>query len=344
MLKRNSMTQHENFPSAEQRAKDTLKRMSYALAEAKSAVDPKNAELSFQEVFPEPSERRTDTEFLLPKEQEEAFRNAMAKLGIGRETNLQAHEAGLRDGYVAVVEGGLGHKIASELHVVLKDEISRPSAIIVTATPDRKLPSIKEDKAKERDYAAKYLGIEPEDTGTTEYEVAQQIVESLPGFNKTDLSRAYAAGGSSEVALTVSDQPIRHIGSIGGGENETQVFMMPIIREYLEDGRYIQPGTREVLKTIDGALRQEGEDSDIGFVTSSTYQPSRETDAVSVMLELSRDDKTRHIGVITYGMAELASVKKEPLPEPPKLGQLATEAYKAAKQAEVLRKLLNDNQ
>ena len=116
---------------------------------------------------------------------------------------------------------------------------------------------------------------------------------------------------------------------------------MRLDREELEGGRYKQPGTREVLKSVEATLPKGGMTLDIGFVTSSTYQPSRETDAASTMLELEREGKRTNIGVITYGTYELALVKQTPIPQPPELSSLASEAYKAAQQAAILRDLLN---
>src|SRR3989344_8871349 len=106
-----------NQSFAEQKAAETLERQAHALAGAVVAVGPENSAASPLEIFPEPGERRADTEFSLPPEQESAFRTAMAKLGIGRETDLTATEIGLRSGYVAIIEGGQAHKMVAELNV-----------------------------------------------------------------------------------------------------------------------------------------------------------------------------------------------------------------------------------
>jgi len=323
------MSLPEQFPSAEQKARDTLDRMAAALAEAQAAVAPGETGKSLLEIFPEPGERRTDTEFILPAEQKSAFREAMAKLGIGRETNMSASEVGLEHGYVAVIEGGLGHKIAAELSVVLDDDTAIPSAIIVAATPHRELPPHETDKAQERRFAASILGIDHSELGNTEYEVAEQIARGLSGF--------------IEVEHIEGDYPdlFKRIGILER-EEAIPVIMMRLDREPLEGGRYKLPGTGDVLKAVEAAMPENDTKPGIGFVTSSTYQPSRETDAVSTMLELERSGRFTDIGVITYGTHKLADVKQTEVPEPPHLGQLASEAHKAAKQAIVLRDLLNE--
>jgi hypothetical protein len=96
------------------------------------------------------------------------------------------------------------------------------------------------------------------------------------------------------------------------------------------------------MKVVNGFIDKlpGSEQRDIGFVTSATYQPSRETDAVRTMLEIERESGSRNIGVITYGTIELADVKGEH-PTQPALGQLAGEAHKAAVEVSALRDLLN---
>jgi hypothetical protein len=327
------MSSPEQFPTAEQKARDTLDRMAAALAEAQGAVAPGENVRGLLEVFPEPGERRTDTEFDLPLERELAFREAMAKLGIGRETNLSASEIGLKHDYVAVIEGGLGHKIAAELSVVLADQEAVPSAIIIAATPHRELPPHETDKAQERKFAAGILGIHHSELGNTEYEVAEQIARSLPDFTEAQSIEGDHPDPFTRIGIIVSEQTI-------------PVIMMRLDREPLEGGRYKQPGTREVLKAVESVMPydRDGVKPGIGFVTSSTYQPSRETDAVSTMLELERSGRFTDIGVITYGTHELAAIKQTEVPEAPHLGQLASEAHKAAKQTIVLRDLLNETE
>src|SRR5438552_2398058 len=84
---------------AEKQAGEILKSMKQALADAVKAAFPETPDKSPLEAFPEPGERRADTEFKVPEEQEPAFREAIGRLGPSRETDQNASELGLNPGY-----------------------------------------------------------------------------------------------------------------------------------------------------------------------------------------------------------------------------------------------------
>ncbi len=332
------MIKHEGSPSfSEQKAAETLEKQAHTLAEAISIVAPENSTTSPLEVFPEPGERRADTEFSLPPHQEKAFREAMARLGIGRETNLSASEVGLKDGYVAIIEGGQAHKMLAELNVVLADKSIRPTAIIVAASPDRVIPEPENDKAKEKEVTAKVLGIDVENVGANEYDVAMQVAESITIFHK--IAKHYHPIGydlEGNVSGDYNSEQFKQIGFIGNA----LVVMLRVDRKYSEGGKYETLGARGLIEVVNGYLNLRATGGNLGFVTSATYQPSREIDAASAMIEIERQGNSRNVGVITYGTQELAKVKKEDYPAPVALGQLAGEAHKAAKQLEALRALV----
>lgn len=335
------MVKHEGYPvSAEQKAKETLDKMAMSLAEAIAAVQPENSGASPLEVFPEPGERRADTEFSLPSDQAVAFREAMAKLGIGRETNLGATEAGLTSDFVAIIEGGQAHKMVAEINLVLADRATTPSEIIIAATPHRAIPPHEGDKAKERETTAKVLGVGFDEVGESEYHVASQIAQSIPGFRPGPPQNVLKAGYTLEGEIT--DEQFGHftrLGQIG----DINITLMRIDREYSDDGKYRTLGSKGLMKVVSHFLTRQGFDSGIGFVTSATYQPSREVDAASTMLEVEREGASRNIAVLTYGTHELAAAKKEQYPAQPSLGQLAGEAHKATRQVMLLRELLRAN-
>jgi len=337
------MTKHEGYPvSAEEKARQTLDKMAGALAEAVVAVEPANSGASPLEIFPEPGERRADTEYTLDTGQETALREAMAKLGVGRETNLTASEAGLRNGYVAIIEGGQAHKMLAEIFVVLSDATAKPSAIIIAATPERAIPATDEDKAKEREITARVLGLNTDSVGPTEYDVAQQVAYKIPRMQPRPvevLHFGYSIEG--EVQTESKTGQLKNLGFV---DHITPVHLLRVDREYPDPDdpkKYNTLGPAGLMKVINNFLAQlpESEDREVGFVISSTYQPSRETDAVMTMLELERVGKTRNIGVVTYGTHELADVKGEDPSQPP-LGQVASEAHKAAVELQRLRQIL----
>lgn len=335
------MVKHESFPiPAEQKARETLDKMAHAMAEALAAVEPENSGVSPLEVFPEPGQRRADTEFDLPAQQESSFRQAMAKLGIGRETNLGATEVGLRPDFVAIIEGGQAHKMVAEINLILADQSTRPSEIIVAATPHRTIPPHEEDKAKEREVTAKVLSIGRDEVGENEYQVAEQIARSIPGFIAGPPQNTLKAGYTLEGEIT--DEQTGHFTRLGQ-VGDINVTLMRIDRKYSEGGQYKTLGSKGLMKVVSHFLTRQGFDNDIGFVTSATYQPSREVDAASTMLEVEREGTSRNIGVLTYGTHELAAAKKEQYPAQPSLGQLAGEAHKATRQIMLLRELLQAN-
>lgn len=272
------------------------------------------------EVFPNPAdqERREDVEFgaELTGDQEDAFRSAMAELGIGRETNRDAAEVGLADGYLAFLEGGQSHKMLAELNVTDAASV-RPSVIVISGDSGRAIPE------KERALTSKVLGIEEEAVGQTEAEVAEQVFRAHAAFEPQEeqiLPYGYTQDG--ELTSEATGQ-FRQVGLIGG----VPAVVMSIDREYYEDEsgerRFKRPDNFTKMQIV---AQLEGVEQ-IGFATSATYQPSIEIDA---MRATSATDTV--IKVPTYGTAELASVKGEELPQPPALNQLAGEAYKTAQQ------------
>src|SRR3989344_1967964 len=330
-----------NQSFAEQKAAETLERQAHALAGAVVAVDPENSATSPLEIFPEPGERRADTEFSLPPEQEKAFREAMAKMGIGRETNLTANEAGLRNNYIAIIEGGQAHKMFAELNVVLSDETIKPNAIIIAATPERAIPEPETDNSKEKETTARVLGIETDHVMPTEYDVAQQLFYKVPGVQAQRvnvLNFGYDLEGNF-----LPNEATGQFKRIGTVNYLIPVLLLRVDRLYSDPSnpkQYKTLGVRNLIKVVAGMLDHDSQDADIGFVTSATYQPSREIDAAASMLEIEREGVPRNVGVVTYGTQELAKVKKENQPAPPALGQLAGEAHKAAKQLQDLRTLI----
>jgi hypothetical protein len=92
-----------------------------------------------------------------------------------------------------------------------------------------------------------------------------------------------------------------------------------------------QPGTAEIIGIIDGALTAQEDMAPVAFVTSSTYQASRQVDAARAALATGRK-----VGVPTYGTARLAVVKGEDMPAPAPINQLPGELHKMALQVDKL--------
>lgn len=273
------------------------------------------------EVFPNPAdkERRADVNFeALSEDQEAKLRAALAEVGIGRQTNRDAEAVGLHSGYTAIGEGGQGHKMMAQLNVIINSNV-RPATIIMTGDAERNLPD------GEKEITAKILGIEKEAVGGTEFAVAEQVARHHTLFSPQEpvvLSFGYTVDGE------VNDQlgQFTQIGTI----DDTPVVMMRIDREWEGEGenrKFKRPDNFAKMNIVSKILSTYGPDFEIGFATSSTYQPSVEVDAIRASRETGK-----FIAVPTYGTIELADVKGEAVPQPPAINQLAGEAYKAAQQ------------
>lgn len=254
------------------------------------------------EVFPDPkdAERRADVVWGsdLSEDQQDAFRSVMADLGPGRLYSTSPDDLYLEDGkYVAVFEGGQPHKMIAQLDIV-DNATARPSEYIFTASPDRVLGD------KERELGAKLLGIEVENAPENEFEMALAVVQTRPGFEF-----------SHELVDSELDGSIVNIGSLDG----RSVSILPILRDYKEDGSYTQ------LNNKDKMTLAWGRAENIVFVTSSMYQPSCELAAI----QATREGSTTYVA--SYGAEELARVKGEALALP-SIAQLGAEAHKAAEE------------
>lgn len=309
----------DNISSMQDASHEIEQRLRGGLVRAVEAITG-DASQNPLDVFPNPAdkERREDVEFgvELTADQEVAFRSAMAELGIGRESNRDAAMVGLPDGYLALLEGGQAHKMLAELNITAETAI-RPRAIILAGDTERAIPE------KEQEVTARVLGINREQVGATEAAVAEQILRAHPDFVPEDesvLPYGYTIDGE---LLDEQTGQLRRIGTIG----EIPAVVMRIDREWYED----EQGERK-FRRIDNFAKmkivsQIEVGNAIGFVSSSTYQPSIEIDALRAAQETGS-----MIQVPTYGTAELARVKQEALPQPPALQQLAGEAYKTAQQ------------
>lgn len=307
------------FREPQTSAQEIEQRMRTSLEAAVVAVTGE-ATHNALEVFPDPAtkERREDVDFgvELAEESETAFRAAVAELGVGRETNRAPEALGLSDGYVAFLEGGQAHKMMAELNVVAVSDVA-PSVVIISGDAERNIPD------KERTVTSGVLAIEEAEVGTTEAEVAEQVLRAHPEFVEASeqvLPYGYTIDGQLTSEATGQ---FRQIGTVG----DAPAVVMKIDREWYVDEagerKFKRPDELTKMKII----AQLDNVREIGFVTSSTYQPSREIDAIRAANELDIPIK-----VPTYGTAELARVKGEDDPQPPALNQLAAEAHKTAKQ------------
>jgi hypothetical protein len=255
-------------------------------------------------VFPDPSdkERRMDVEWVtdMTPEQEEAFRANAAELGFGREENIGPVELGVSDGYVAVLEGGLPHKMVSELALVNKDDdrTPAPSKIVFAVSHDREI------KKSERKLAKKQLDLHGSELPKTEHELAIAILQKQDTFDPAGTEYSSTADHDGYTLTTVGDLngvPVQLLGTYRSGPRINNSGKVQIVAE-----------TTEAQQIV--------------FVTSSTYQSTNELQAID-----AAEKSGREVFVATYGINELAIAKKEE-PQQPALNQLGGEYHKLAKQ------------
>lgn len=321
--------EHAGNQDPRQHAQEVLNNSREALSRAVAIVSPENPDADPLEVFPAPGEVRNEDEGLSLTEQQAAeLRAAVAPLGFERPTDVNLSALGLQ-GACVIVEGGQPHKEVAEARMVLEDSDARPSAIVLSASKHRKIMSDPEKASARRQF-----GEEP----ATEYDGQRRVGEGLEGFVAEEdevLPFGYDIHNGFALVREATGQFVR-IGRVG----ETPVIMMSIDREdYIDEGgnsKYRkQPGTADVIRIVDGMLAANGDEhSPIAFVTSGTYQPSRNVDAATVGLQTGR-----LVGVPTYGTERLGEVNGE-LPAPKRLDQLPGELRKMAEQVAKLESIL----
>jgi len=314
-----------------EQAEALMNRNEGILRAAVGVISPDNPEASPLEVFSSPREvRATGVALELTAEQEDRFRSIAGELGFGRETDKTSEQAGLPDGYVAVIEGGQSHKVEAQCRLV-----ESASTLIFAGSPHRKITA-----EAERASGARVLGIDPESVGVTEYDVVRQIAEAQPDFvpNETGdevLPFGYDIWRNHQVTEDPTGQFIK-IGTV----NDRDVVLLRIDRENYQDdagkSRYcFQPNSAAVMGIVSDVLAKRGDDdTPVGFLTSATYQPSRDIAAVSAGIRYDRQ-----FGVVSYGTSTLAEVKGE-VAKPGPINQLPGELHTTATQTAKLRKEL----
>jgi hypothetical protein len=212
-----------------------------------------------------PGERRADASlpegFVLSEQNEQAIRTIAAeKLGIGITTDITLETINLDPEGIAIVEGGQGHKMRTELKVALDSAHTGP--IVITSTEYRIIKQTEDDpKVRERVNTAQLLGITEAEVGSTELAVAIQVVESLPGI---------------EIAPEGNDvEELVMLGTVNG--RPIYVYSIPRIYYETEDGetKYRQQSTYNQVHYIQDVLDIE----DAALITSGTYVSSRVTAA-----------------------------------------------------------------
>ena len=318
-------------------AQEVLNNSQEVLKRAVAVIAPENPEADPLQVFPAPHELRAeDPGISLSEDQQLALRSAAAELGFGREATTTVSELGLH-GAAVILEGGQAHKMLAEGMVLAEDAEAQPAFIFIAASPNRKIAD------KEREVTAGVLGIEVDEVGESEYDVAKQVAACIPGFEAHSEHHwpfGYDIDNNFEVSVSRNRQ-LTALGQI----DEKQVILLRIDREnYVDDNgenKYRkQPDTATTIGIVSQVLELVGHDTTpIAFITSGTYEASRKVSGAKAALQ------TNHVvGVPTYGTALLARVKGEETPAPGPINQLPGELHKMALDIQKLDELLRETE
>lgn len=316
---------HEVVTGPRQNAEQILAQSESVLREAVAIAFPETPDLNPIDAFPKPSQVRSESPDIpeLTDERKAALAEKASELGFGRAVNTIISELGFR-GAVAVLEGGQPHKMLAEARVVFDDKAADHRLIVVTASPHREIKNEAEIKSAER-----LIGR----VGKTEYEVAMDIIGSLPGFRPDREPHVLDASYDIENGFKTAQEPTGQF-TIMGHIGSAPVVIMKIDRRELGGGKYDrQPNAADVLGIVDAITREHGILAPLVHVTSGTYMPSRKVLGALASLRLNRV-----VATAAYGNYLLNEIKGENAPAP--IDQLASELHVMAASAAELKKAL----
>jgi hypothetical protein len=313
------------IPSPRQHAEQILAQSKDVLKAAVSIVMPESPDADPRLVFPPPHTVRAEDEGLpLSKEQTQQLLQNAAELGFGRAENVTLSEQGLT-GATVVIEGGQPHKMMAEALLVMNDENAAPNMLIFAASDQRKIENEAEQKSAQHLFGK---------IGNTEYEVAKDVVRSLPGFKELkdyeeavihfsyDIENEFATGREDTGQFVF-------FGFVNKGL--TPVILMRIDRkDYQENNvnKYRnQPQTTDIINIVDAFRETRGNRSaePIALATSGIYWPSRVVGLARAGLNINRI-----VGLTAYGNDLVNLVRGTN--SPPPINQLPGELYKMAQE------------
>ncbi len=276
------------------------------------------------DVFPDPQapgvHSRADVKVKAGQPADEsAFRLAMLELGAGRHEDLDATQAGLNEGYLALIEGGTWAKMFAELTMVRFNSIST-GAVVIAASQE------KEVKQTEREEMARQLKMPLSAVGKTEYEIACQVAARMPGFQpaKGKIPYSYDINGNIIEGVDVADSPFTCIGTYD--KEHVPVYVMDVIRQYTDEShtRYAQIDDYAKVRLLTQMWQWQG-GKEVALVTSHLY-PSRKIGA----MRAARALPGMRIQVLSYGAESIANARGLQVSQPT-VDQLAGEAFSVAR-------------
>jgi hypothetical protein len=317
---------YESAPSPRLYAEQVLTQAETILRGAVGIAFPETPDLDPTQAFPKPAELRAESPDIpeLTDERRAALLDKASELGFGRPENVTLSEQGLFEANV-ILEGGQPHKMLAEARMVLEDAEANPKVIILSASPHRLLKNPAEIASAEHLFGR---------AGKTEYDVAQDVIGTLAGYQAYDQPLVLNASYDINNDFTVGEEPkeqFKAVGRIGS----TAVVLMQINRRDLGEGKYDrQPDTAAVIGIVDGIAKAFGDNlNPVVHVTSGTYRPSRTLGAALAGLTAERP-----VGIATYGNDLMNKIKGDSAPPP--VNQLPGELHEMAQKAIELKEAL----
>ena len=260
------------------------------------------------------------------------FRGILAELGFGRDTDVTPAEAGMQNGFTAMLQGGLAWKIDSEIKVATDSESAiAHGPVVLTLSPYGQITP-----AEQAYLHKKGVHLSEE---SSELDLGIALISDQSGFNGYDYGKKVDAlfeYNPEELADDFSFDPETNEGAenpttmLIGYLNSQPVYVMQVLRAYNEAGKFKQPSTLALSQLVSGLIRQTTGQypSYMANVGSATY-PSLDIGPEGNKI-FAQDGIPTILGDVKYGTETLAELKGA-RPSPPSDANVLSEVIKFVK-------------
>lgn len=254
------------------------------------------------------------------------FRGILAELGFGRDTDVTPAEAGMQNGFTAMLQGGLAWKIDSEITVATNSESAiSHGPVVLTLSPYRIITPAEgvylHDKgiwgSSELDLG---IALISNQSGFTDNGYGKKV-DALFDYNPSELADGFSFDPeANEVAKNPTTMLIGYL-------NGQPVYVMQVLRAYNDAGKFKQPSTLVLSQLTSGLIRQTTGQypSYMANVGSATY-PSLDIGPEGNEI-FARGGIPTILGDVKYGTETLAKLKGAQ-PAPPSNANVLSEVIK----------------
>jgi hypothetical protein len=257
------------------------------------------------------------------------FRGILAELGFGRDTDVTPAEAGMQNGFTAMLQGGLAWKIDSEIKVATESEKAiAHGPVVLTLSPYRRITPSEQAYLHNK-------GIDLSED-SSELDLGIALISNQSGFagydygKKVDVLFEY---NPEELADGFSFEPVTNEGAnnpttmLIGYLNGQPVYVMQVLRAYNEAGKFKQPSTLVLSQLVSGLINQTTGQypSFMANVGGATYPSLDISPEGNIIFEQASIPTI--LGDVKYGTLTLAGLKKGQ-PSPPNNANTLSEVIK----------------